>query len=812
MARKNKQKKNISYQTTPLPYTSFPRFIIFVLGVIGATILSPFKLLWRKRFLFLRYLIIAWRTARYSIQLFFRIIRVQIALVVLLIRFLLSKILTKISILPNKTLPRQKVIFLAPQVKKRPYFFSVKKPHFFLRKRQQQYQPIPHRPKIPLFARFIYITFGGAIVFFLAVIPLSLYTIVKALPNPELLKTRDIPVTTKIFDRRGVLLYEIYSDENRTPLPLSEIPDFIKNATISIEDKNFYHHNGFSISGITRAAWETLFHKQIQGGSTITQQLIKSTLLNSEISLNRKLKELILAFWAEQLYTKNQILEMYLNQVSYGGTAWGIESASQTYFGISAKKVSLGQAAFLAGLPQAPSEYSPFSGNKEEAIQRQHEVLRRMLEDGYITQEEAQKAKDEDLTFASPRTPIKAPHFVWYVKEYLERKFGQHMVEKGGLQVTTTLDIPLQEKVQALVASHVSSLAPLQVGNGAALVTDPKTGDILVMVGSKDYFDTTHDGNVNVTTSLRQPGSSIKVITYADAIENKSVTATSLLEDLPVSYPVIGQPAYTPVNYDGRFHGWVPLRLALANSYNIPAVRLLNMIGVDAMITKARDMGIDTWTERNRFGLSLTLGGGEVRMTDMAEVYGTLANLGNRVDLNPILSITDYTGHPVDKTPPSIFRALTSETSWIIGNILNDNWARSQAFGPNSQLVIPGKTVSVKTGTTNDKRDNWTIGYTPSYVVTVWVGNNDNTPMNPYLTSGVTGAAPIWHDIMVELLKDKPDEVVSKPDGVVSLPCYGNKTEYFIRGTEPRDNKCGFIPTISPSPAIKQAQIPPRIN
>lgn len=621
-----------------------------------------------------------------------------------------------------------------------------------------------------------------------------MYIIISGLPHPNLLKHRHIPKTTKLFDRNGILLYEIFDEENRTPIPLTEIPDTIKNAVIAIEDKDFFIHNGFSLSGIIRATRETILKKQLQGGSTITQQLVKSTLLTPEITLERKIKELILAYWTERLYTKEQILEMYLNEVSFGGTAWGIESASQTYFGKSVKDLTLAETAFLAGLPQSPSLYSPFSGNKEKAIERQHNVLRRMVEDGYITEEQAQEAKQQPLIFVQPKISIQAPHFVWYVKDYLERRYGKTLVERGGLRVVTTLDLPLQQQIESIVANNIKILANLQVTNGATLVTNPKTGEILAMVGSNNYFDTQNDGNVNVTTSLRQPGSSIKVVTYAKAIEDKKITAATIFEDLPVSYDLPDQPPYKPVNYDGRFHGLVPTRLALGNSYNIPAVRVLHMIGIDAMIAQGEQMGIDTWKERNRFGLSLTLGGGEVTMIDMAEVYGTLANLGTRVDLIPIQSIENCKGTPLSIQQPSPVQALSPETAWIITNILSDNWARTQAFGPNSKLVIPGKTVAVKTGTTDQKRDNWTIGYTPSYVVAVWVGNNDNKPMHPYLTSGITGSAPIWHEIMKTLLEERPDEIQLKPDRVIAIPCYGNRVEYFIQGTEPR-HWCGFSPT-----------------
>lgn len=641
---------------------------------------------------------------------------------------------------------------------------------------------------------------GVTITLLFLLLPYNAYLFLKALPNPQLLTRRDLEVTTKIYDRSGSLLYEIYADQNRTPLPLSGIPDIVKQATIAIEDRDFYRHNGFSLRGILRAAMEIALHGRIQGGSTITQQLMKSALLTPEVKLSRKVKEIILAFWAERLYSKNQILTMYLNQVPYGGTAWGVEAAAQTYFGKSVSDVTLAEAALLAGLPAAPTEYSPFGAHPQNAFERQAEVLRRMVEDRYITQEEAKAALTEELTFAAPRIAIRAPHFVMYVKELLERRYGPRLVERGGLRIETSLDAGIQEKAEDMVRSHIEALRYLRVGNGAAVITSPKTGEILAMVGSKDYFNVTDEGNVNVTTSLRPPGSSIKVVTYAAALE-KGFTAASILDDSPVVYRTPGSPPYAPVNYDGRFHGPTPLRYALANSYNIPAVRTLAKIGVGAMIAKGRLMGVTTWEEENRYGLSLTLGGGEVTMLDMAKVFGTLANAGKRVDLLPILEVTDYTGRVIEKNSPKQgVSAVKPEVAWILGNILSDNAARTAAFGANSSLVISGKTVSVKTGTSNDKRDNWTVGFTPSYVVTVWVGNNNNSPMDPYLTSGVTGASPIWHDIMTELLKDKADEVPQKPDTVVGLPCYFGRVEYFVRGTEPAGGRCAPLPTPSPTP------------
>lgn len=641
---------------------------------------------------------------------------------------------------------------------------------------------------------------GVTVTIIFVLIPYLAYQWLIALPNPQLLTRRDLEVTTKIYDRTGTLLYEIYADQNRTPLTLSDIPDIVKHATIAIEDQDFYRHQGFSVRGILRASREILVHQRVQGGSTITQQLIKSALLSPEVKITRKIKEIILAFWAERIYSKNQILEMYLNQVPYGGTAWGIEAASLTYFGKSIKNVTLAEAALLAGLPAAPTEYSPFGSHPEKAYERQKEVLRRMVEDRYITKEEAETALSTPVNLTEPRVAIRAPHFVMYIKELLEKRYGERLVERGGLRITTSLDASLQEKVEDILQSNVETLASLRVGNGAAMVTDPSTGEILAMVGSKNYFDMKSEGNVNVTTSLRQPGSSIKVVNYAAALEN-GFTAASILDDSPVVYQTPGSQPYAPVNYDGRFHGPTPLRYALANSYNIPAVKVLAKIGVQTMIDKGRLMGIQSWEDESRYGLSLTLGGGDVTMVEMTKVFGTLAHQGKRMDLLPILEVTDYTGRVIEKnTPKNGVTAVKPEVAWIMSNILSDNTARISAFGPNSSLVIPGKTVSVKTGTSNDKRDNWTIGYTPSYVVAVWVGNNNNAPMDPYLTSGVTGAAPIWHDIMVELLKNKIDEVYPKPDAVVAIPCYFGRTEYFVKGTEPTGNKCAALPTASPTP------------
>ncbi len=642
-----------------------------------------------------------------------------------------------------------------------------------------------------------YFVFGFLVCFVLVSIPLSFYFFVNSLPNPKTLSNREIPQTTKIYDRNGKLLYQIYANENRTLVPLAHIPKNLINATIAIEDKDFYKNPGFDVAAITRAAIADLSGKPIQGGSTITQQLIKSTLLTPEVSITRKVKEIILAFWAERLYKKNQILEMYFNQVPYGGTAWGVEAASETYFGKKVKDLDLAESAFLAGMPQAPTSYSPYGQNPNLWKKRQAEVLSRMQSLKYITEEQKKQALAQELTFESPQTPIYAPHFVMYIKDLLVRKYGLPMVEKGGLNVVTTLDLNVQNTAQEIVTNEVDNSWYLNLTNGSALVTNPKNGDVLAMVGSRDYNDP-NGGNVNLTTSLRQPGSSIKVVTYTAALSN-GFTAATIIDDSPVVYRNPGSPPYAPVNYDGGFHGKVPLRVAFANSLNIPAVKTLARIGVPTMVETAKKMGISTWKPADNYGLSITLGAAEVKMTELATVYGTVANLGERIDLNPFLKVTNKNGDVFyQKGVATGKKVLDPGVAYIVSNILADNAARSMAFGPNSPLNIPGHVVSVKTGTTDNKRDNWTVGYTPNILVAVWVGNNDNSPMSPYLTSGITGAAPIWNKIISNLVSNYNTISFATPENIVVKKC-GSRIEYFVRGTE-NISSCYSIATQSARP------------
>jgi len=556
------------------------------------------------------------------------------------------------------------------------------------------------------------------------------------------------PVSTQILDRNGKLIYEIYEGKRRTPIILKDLPPYAYQATIAVEDKDFYKHHGLSFSGMARALFKTTVKQDLQGGSTITQQLVKTTLLSPERTVRRKIREVFLTLLIEVLYPKDKILESYLNNIPYGGTAWGIQAASLTYFGKDTKDLTLAQASLLAGLTAAPTRFSPFGSNPQLARERQHLVLRRMVEEKYITEGQANDAEKEELPYAKPES-IKAAHFALYVKDQLVDKFGEKKVEYGGLRVITTLDLDLQLYAEKVVREEVGKLKSARVGNGAAIITNPKTGEIYAMVGSKDYFAEDEDGKVNVTIRPRQPGSSIKPLNYALAIETGKITASSALADIPTCFHVVGQAPYCPVNYDGQFHGAVQTRFALGNSYNIPAVRTLALNNVADFIDFAQKMGISTLEDPTRYGLSLTLGGGEVKMVNMTKAFGVFANAGIKQDLVSVLKVTDWKGNTLEETKiKDGDRVLSTGTSYIISHILLDNNARGQAFGPSSYLNVSSHPeVSVKTGTTNDKRDNWTIGYSPELVTAVWVGNNDNTPMSA-VASGVTGASPIWNKII----------------------------------------------------------------
>lgn len=601
------------------------------------------------------------------------------------------------------------------------------------------------------------------------VVLLPVLYILRDLPNPQKLSQDVYPESSKLLDRNGQLIYEFYADKRRSEVDLKDVPAYLIKATLAIEDANFYSHSGFDVRGILRGLFRTVVQKRLQGGSTITQQLVKNGLLTQERTWTRKIKEAVLTVAVEVLYSKDQILAMYFNQTPYGGTLWGAEAAAKGIFNKDIKDLNLAESALLAGLPGSPTRYSPFA-HPDAAKTRQQMVLKRMEDLKFISGEERQAAEAEVLNYYINKDQIAAPHFVFYVKDLLVEKYGLKTVNEGGLKVKTTLDLNIQNMAQAAVSSEIEKLKKMKVSNGAALITEPKTGQILAMVGSKDFFAEDIDGKYNITTAMRQPGSSIKPLNFAVGIETGKATAASVFLDGPTCFKVENQKAYCPTNYGGAYHGVQNLRNSLANSLNIPAVKMLKLNGVAAFVASASAMGISSFQDPSQYGLSLTLGGGEVMMTEMATAFGVFANMGIRQDLTPILEVTDRHGKGIDqfKYVPGD-RILSRETSFIITDILSDDGARSMVFGRGSMLNIKGHPeVAVKTGTTNDLRDNWTIGFTPDVVAAVWVGNNNNTKMGG-LVSGTTGAAPIWNKIMTELLKDSPVKKPTRPAEVVGM-------------------------------------------
>lgn len=624
------------------------------------------------------------------------------------------------------------------------------------------------------------------IAIFLAILSIFVY-FAKDLPNPEKLADRQIIESTKIFDRTGaILLYDIHGEEKRTIIPFGQMPDSIKNATLVIEDVNFYHHFGIDFKGILRALIADVMGKKLsQGGSTITQQFIKSSFLTPEKTFSRKIKEAILSIELELKYPKDKIFEAYLNQIPYGANAYGIEAAAQTYFNKNARDLILAESALLAALPQAPSYYSPYGSHFEELKGRQEYILDRMQSFGFIAKEEAEKAKQEKLAFNPPKATIKAPHFVMYVKEYLEEKYGQEFVEKGGLKVYTTIDWELQQLAEDVISNGVkNNEKKYRAYNGALIAISPKTGQILAMAGSKDYFaepspkgcnpgkNCRFEPNVNVAIRERQPGSSFKPFAYAVAFK-KGYTPETVIFDLPTEFnpscPASagyvnfeGQKCYNPQNYTGNFSGPVILREALAQSLNVPSVKVLYLAGVNETINLAQDLGITTLKDRSRYGLALVLGGGEVKLLDMTSAFGVFANEGVRQQKTSILKIETAGGDILEEWQSKPVEVLDKQTSRIISDILSDNKARTPVFGPNSPLYLPDRPVAAKTGTTQEYRDAWTIGYTPSLAVGVWAGNNDNAPMTKE-GAGLYAAAPLWNEFMkkayeIKTQKQIPDQ------------------------------------------------------
>ncbi len=607
----------------------------------------------------------------------------------------------------------------------------------------------------------------GLVVLFIAGVFAYFY---KELPNPDNINMRFIAESTKIYDRTGThLLYDVHGEEKRTQIPYEQMPDTLKYATISLEDQNFYHHPGIELSAVARAAIADILHRGAsQGASTITQQLIKQSVLTPEKTLSRKIKEVILSLELERKFSKNEILAMYLNQIPYGSNAYGVEAAAQTFFGKHAKDLTLDESAMLASLPQAPSYYSPYGNHKDALKGRQEYALNQMAKLGYITQDQANQAKSVDI-FAKIKQSsenISAPHFVMYVKEYLEKKYGTQTVEQGGLKVYTTLDWDKQQIAEKAVADGADKNSKLyNSGNAALVAMDPKTGQILAMVGSKSYFKPSEptgctpgkncvfEPNVNIATALLQPGSSFKPYVYLTAFE-KGYTPETNIWDVDTNFSTDSGAVYDPKNYDGKNSGLMQMKDALARSLNVPSVKTLYLAGVKDSIATAHKMGITTLNQPDSYGLSLVLGGGEVKLLDHVNAFSTFATDGFHHDTTAILRIEDSKGNILEKyTQNDGEKVVDEKYIAMIDYILSTNSLRAPVFGDKNPLSFDNRPVAAKTGTTNDWRDGWTIGYTPSIAVGVWAGNNDHSKMKPG-ADGIFVAAPIWRSFMDQVLSN----------------------------------------------------------
>lgn len=658
-----------------------------------------------------------------------------------------------------------------------------------------------------LFWVFIFVFIAGVATF---------VYVLKDLPNPQSLAERNLTESTKIYDRTGkIILYDVHGEEKRTVIPFEEIPQFTKDATVAIEDNNFYHHFGLDIKGIIRSVFNNIIGKTILGkktsvgGSTITQQFIKNAILTSEKTYVRKIKEAILAIEMEMKYSKNEILGFYLNQVPYGSNTYGVEAAAQTFFNKNAKDLTLAESALLAALTQAPSYYSPYGSHFETTKARQEYVLQRMNELGYINKEQMEGAKNEKLIFASPQSGMKAPHFVMYIKEYLEDKYGKNYIEEAGLKVYTTLDWDLQFIAETAISNGADTNGKKYNAQNAALAAiDPKTGQILAMVGSKNYdADPFPKGctpgktclfepYVNVTTSPRQPGSSFKPFAYAMAFQ-KGFTPDTMLFDLKTEFnpncpsdatqekDQYGLECYHPKNYDNKFRGPISMKSSLAQSLNIPSVKTLYLAGVNETINLAQDMGIETLKDRSRFGLSLVLGGGEVRLLEETAAFGVFAADGIKNPVKAILKIENNKGETIEQYKNEPKKILEPQIARLISDILSSEDARAPIFGYKSYLYIDGIPVAAKTGTTQEYRDGWTVGYTPSLAVGVWTGNNNNTSINR--EPGAVIAAPIWNEFIKKAYAKKTAlKNSTKPENYFDLP---EQPEEFIKPDPVAANK-----------------------
>ncbi|MFQ5399487.1 MAG: transglycosylase domain-containing protein [Anaerolineae bacterium] len=654
-------------------------------------------------------------------------------------------------------------------------------------------------------------------------------------------RDRETFETTQILDRHGELLWEIFGEGKRTKIPLGQMPQALIDATIAVEDDTFYENIGLDAPSLIAAIISNLRNPNDRpvGGSTITQQLVRHLVFDYEertaVSYSRKTREIILAWIMNRKFSKDEILEMYLNEIYYGNLAYGIEAAAQTYFKKPATELDLAEISLLVGLPQSPADLDPIT-NLNAAKQRQWVVLNLMANEGLLTQEQVYALYQQPLEFAQQEVSLVAPHFAVYVRQQLEEQFGADLVANGGLRVTTTLDLHYQRLAEQLARQHVAAVGPEHNLTNAALVAlKPGTGEILAMLGSVDYDDESIDGRVNVTLSLQQPGSSIKPLTYAAALSPGSDgqplwTAADILWDVPVDYPQFNGDTYSPMNYDRRFHGPVRLRDALANSYNVPAVLVLQDIGIPRLLEVARQMGISTWQgDSSSYGLSLTLGGAEVTPLDLTAAYAIFANGGSYVPPHAILQVTKSNGEVLfESQPPAPVPVLDPRVAFLITDILDDDAARAPAMGRDNPLALPFP-AAAKTGTTNDFRDNWTMGYTPGLVVGVWTGNTDNSEM--LNISGLTGAAPLWSDFMQAVYSDpgllealtvgggQPAAQFTPPTGLEQRPictipsvtvgaeeCSQSDTEWFLTVTDMA------APTPTPDPEqVTWEQIDPAV-
>ena len=606
----------------------------------------------------------------------------------------------------------------------------------------------------------------------------GLFVWVSTLGIPDLasFEGRRVLQSTKIYDRTGeILLYDLHQDVKRTIVPYEEISRHIKNATIAIEDDTFFEHMGVRPLSIVRAALANLRGGDLfggQGGSTITQQVIKNALLEPDKTITRKIKEAILALRLEQTLSKEDILKHYLNESPYGGTIYGVEEASQAFFGKPAADVTLAEAAYLAALPQAPTYYSPYGNNREALEARKNLVLERMLDLGFISKDEYSETVSTEVEFLpQAATGIRAPHFVMYIREQLARQYGEEALAERGFRVITTLDYDLQTEAERIVKENALKNEPLyNASNASLLAMDPTNGEILVMVGSRDYFDEEIDGNFNIALAERQPGSSFKPFVYSAAFQKGYTPATTLF-DVRTQFSTACEPdnltseeeCYSPVNYDDQFRGPVSMRNALAQSLNVPAVKALYLAGVNESLKIARDTGITTLTDPDRYGLTLVLGGGEVQLIEMVGAYSVFASEGVKYPTVSILRIEDARGEVIEESEPDGKRVLEREIALQISDILADNVARTPLYGSNSLLHFGDRDVAAKTGTTNDKRDAWILGYTPNLVVGAWAGNNDNASMNEI--SGLI-VSPLWREFMDVALTDLETEYFSEPAAV----------------------------------------------